>query len=65
MTSTTISCGDCVMTNTDHCQGCLVTFILDRDADDAVIIDAAEARAVRMLARAGLLPDIKHQHKVS
>lgn len=62
--TTTINCGDCVMAKTNHCDDCLVSFILDREPDDAVIIDAAEARAVRMLSRAGLLPEIKHQHGV-
>ncbi len=65
MNSTTINCGDCAMIDTDHCRDCLVSFILDREPDDAVIIDAAEARAVRLLSRAGLVPDLKHRHRVS
>lgn len=63
-----VSCGDCVMQNTDHCSGCLVTFLCSREPDDAVIINAAEERAVRLLAKAGLVPEIKHvsidQHAV-
>jgi len=55
-----ISCDDCVMQATDACEDCVVTFICGRDPDDAVIIDAAEARAVRMLARNGLVPDLRH-----
>jgi hypothetical protein len=61
MTSaSTFSCRDCVMQHTDHCNDCLVTFICEREPDDAVVINADEARAVRMLARAGLVPDMKH-----
>ena len=63
MSTTTISCTDCTMANTDHCQDCLVTFICSRDPDDAIVIDAAEARAVRLLERAGLVPGLKHTHR--
>lgn len=55
-----ISCDDCVMQATDACEDCVVTFICGREPDDAVIIDAAEARAVRMLARNGLVPELRH-----
>jgi hypothetical protein len=56
----TISCDDCIMQGTGACQDCVVTFICDRDSDDALIVDAAEARAVRMLGRAGLVPALRH-----
>ena len=42
--------------STDACADCLVTFLLDREPDDAVVIDAEEARALRLLERAGLAP---------
>jgi hypothetical protein len=57
----TISCDDCRMQGTSTCDGCVVTFILDRDPSDAVIIDAAEARAVRLLGRSGLVPPLQHR----
>ncbi len=57
----TISCGDCVMQHTDACEDCVVTFICDRAPDDAVVIDAAEARAVRLLSGAGLVPVLRHR----
>lgn len=56
----TISCDDCIMQGTEACGDCVVTFICDRDPDDALIVDAAEARAVRMLGRAGLVPVLRH-----
>jgi hypothetical protein len=37
----------------------VVSFLLDREPDDAVVIDAAEERAVRMLERAGLVPRLR------
>lgn len=59
--SFTISCADCVMQHTEACDDCVVSFICDRAHDDAVVIDAAEARAVRLLAGAGLLPALRHR----
>jgi hypothetical protein len=55
----TVDCDDCSLQGTNACQDCLVTFVLNRDAGDAVVIDAAEERAVRMLERAGLLPRLR------
>ena len=57
----TISCADCVMQRSDHCADCVVTFICGREPDDALVIDADEARAVRILGRAGLVPVLRHQ----
>ena len=58
--SLTVSCDDCVMQDTPTCADCVVTFICGREPHDAIVIDAAEARAVRLLARAGLVPDLRH-----
>ena len=58
--SFTINCGDCAMRQTEACDDCVVTFICDREPDDAVVIDVAEARAVRLLADAGLVPRLRH-----
>jgi hypothetical protein len=57
----TIDCDDCTMRATTACQDCVVTYICRRDPDDALIIDAAEERAVRLLGRAGLVPHLRHQ----
>jgi hypothetical protein len=57
----TIDCDDCTMRATNACQDCVVTYICRRDPDDALIIDAAEERAVRLLGRAGLVPRLRHQ----
>lgn len=55
-----ISCDDCDLQGSPACADCLVTFVLGREADDAVVVDVEEARALRMLSRAGLVPDLRH-----
>jgi hypothetical protein len=55
-----ISCDDCELQHTDACADCLVSFVLGREPDDAVVVDVAEARAIRMLGRAGLVPELRH-----
>ena len=42
------------------CDDCIVTFLVNREPDDAVVIDVAEVRAVRLLADAGLVPELRH-----
>ena len=57
-----IDCDTCVMRHTDACADCLVTFICEDDErPGAVVIDAAEARAVTLLTRAGLAPALRHR----
>lgn len=63
MTTMTISCDDCTMQHTPACDGCLVSYICDRDPGDAVVIDAEEARVVRLLGRSGLVPPLRHRHR--
>jgi hypothetical protein len=59
-----ISCDDCIMRMSDVCEDCVVTFIVDdRHPGEAVVIDAAEARAVRLLASAGLVPSLRHRRQ--
>jgi hypothetical protein len=55
-----IECDECVMQHTTACDDCVVSFLVRRDPGDAVVIDADEERAVRMLARAGLVPRLRH-----
>lgn len=63
MRTITVECESCVVRDTDACRDCVVTFLVDRDPDDAVVIDADEARAMRMLERAGLLPSLRFQEQ--
>lgn len=55
----TIDCECCELQGTKACDDCIVTFLLDREPDDAVVIDAEEVRAMRMLERAGLVPSLR------
>lgn len=54
-----INCDDCAMHNTNACDDCVVTFICGREADEAVVFDVAEARAVRLLGDVGLVPRLR------
>ena len=55
-----IDCDDCRLQGSAACEDCLVTFVLGREPDDAVVVDADEARALRMLSRAGLVPELRY-----
>ena len=56
-----INCDDCVMQNTSACDDCVVSFIVGREPGEAIVIDVEEERAVRMLADAGLVPELRHR----
>ena len=59
----TISCDECVMQHTEACGDCIVTFLCDREPRDAVVVDVSEARALRVLADAGLVPSLRHRRR--
>ena len=56
-----IDCDECVRQHTATCEDCVVTFLLGREADDAVVIDVREERKLRLLQDAGLVPALRHQ----
>ena len=57
-----ISCDDCVMQCTSACADCVVSYVLRADGEqDELVLDHVEARAVRLLARAGLVPDLRYR----
>jgi hypothetical protein len=53
------------MRHTVACDDCVVSFVVSREPGEALVIDVAEARAVRMLSRAGLVPDLRHTPRVA
>ncbi len=59
----TISCDTCTNEGSSACDDCVVSFLLGRDGSDAIVIDAAEVRAVRLFERAGLLPGLRHEKR--
>lgn len=59
----TIDCGTCTLEGTVACDDCVVTFLCGREPDEAVVIDVEEARAVRLLGQAGLVPALRHRRR--
>lgn len=56
-----IDCDTCVGAHLDLCGDCVVSFVLDRGPGEAIVIDMAEARALRILADAELVPVLRHR----
>lgn len=56
----TVDCAECVMQDTAACDDCVVSFVVNREPGEALVIDVTEARAMRMLSRAGLVPRLRH-----
>jgi len=56
-----ISCDTCVMDGTAECADCVVSHLLSPAPREAVVLDLAELRAVRLLADAGLVPNLRHR----
>jgi hypothetical protein len=50
-----IDCADCAMRDTEACEDCIVTFLLDRP-EGAIVFDVAQERALRTLQDGGLAP---------
>ncbi len=68
----TISCHECRLDGTSACDDCVMSFLLDDSAaaggdlgvgasTGAVIVDAAEVRAMRLLHSAGLVPVLRFE----
>jgi NSD-like protein with Cys-His rich domain len=57
-----IDCDDCAHQGTSQCDDCVVSFLLDRE-DGALVVDAEEARALRSLGEAGLVPVLRLRPK--
>ncbi len=58
-----IDCDECALDRTTACRECVVSYLLDREPGDAIVINAEEARAVRLLAGGGLLPGLRHTRR--
>ena len=59
-----ISCDTCVRKHSDWCKDCVVTAMCDQSPQDAVVLDLAEQRAVRLLAAAGMIPALQHREAI-
>lgn len=62
--SISISCDECALTDTSACDDCVVSFLLGPPEPQAVIVDVMEARAIRLLHQAGLIPELRFTRKV-
>jgi hypothetical protein len=61
-TGRVISCDDCAMQCTSRCDDCVVTFVLRADRPNAPLeLDHAEYRAVSLLAKAGMIPELQYR----
>ena len=61
MSSFVISCDTCVMSGTATCADCVVSHLLTPAPREALEFNAAEMKAVRLLAAAGLVPTLRHR----
>ena len=61
----TISCDECSMRRTAACGDCVVSFLLSDEMDERsaheMVLDLDQARVVRLLGKAGLVPDLKYR----
>lgn len=58
-----IDCSECAQEGTDACADCVVTFLCTREPGEAVVIDVAEVRALRLLEQGGLAPALRHRRR--
>jgi hypothetical protein len=58
-----IDCGECVMAGTHACDDCVVSFIIEREPGDAVVIDADQERALRTLGEGGLTARLRFRSR--
>ena len=58
-----IDCAECVLEGTDACADCVVTWLVEREPGEAVVIDVAEVRTLRTLQQGGLVPRLRHRRR--
>ena len=56
-----ISCEDCSMQCSAACEYCVVTFLVGQSDEESLVLDFYQARVVRLLGKAGLVPDLKYR----
>lgn len=58
-----IECGACPGAG-GSCQDCFIGFLTSRDADDAVVFDVVEERALRALRDGGLIGTVVERRRL-
>jgi hypothetical protein len=61
MSSIIISCDSCIMRATAACADCMMTHLLSPAPIEDLVFDDDELRVVRLLARAGMVPTLRHR----
>ena len=51
------------MKDTVTCSDCIVTYICNREPEEAVVISIEEWRSIRSFNKAGLLPELQHAQR--
>ena len=59
-----IDCDECALQATDACADCVITFLCGTEASTPVVVDLAEARAMRLLGQGGLAPPLRHVRSI-
>ena len=59
----TIDCATCELRPTTACSDCVVSVVCDRASGSCLVVDVAEARAIRLLGRGGLVPELRHRRR--
>lgn len=59
-----IECRNCSMQHSQHCDDCVVSVLLEpTPRRTQLVVDADSERALRELARVGLIPEIRMRPK--
>lgn len=56
-----IDCAACALEGTAACADCVVTWLVNREPGEAVLMATAEVRALRALEHGGLVPRLRHR----
>lgn len=60
----TIACDSCALRRSTACSDCVVTFVLQADAesvDEPIELDDDQERVVQLFVNAGLVPRLRHR----
>jgi hypothetical protein len=63
----TISCDDCSMQCSSHCDDCMVSFLVRDEGEPRaarftpLVLDGQQAEVLRLLAKAGLVPELRYE----
>ena len=56
-----ISCDSCIMRDTEACNDCMMSVLCGVPDNGAVVLNLEELREIRLLAKAGLVPTLRHR----